>query len=218
MPNARGRWPKLEIAETFYSIQGEGGLAGLPFVFVRLAGCTLACEFCDTNHAGNEFMEPIDLLIRLHGMTPCSRLLWTGGEPLLQLSEGIIAFFHDAGYTQAVETNGTLPVPPGLDYVSVSPKLVDENGQTARSAKDGAWTIEAFASGKADEARVCVPELGWLRRNSPLPKFNADRLILSPNTETDEFEAIMKECVAFCLENPAWSLSVQQHKKLWKIS
>lgn len=201
----------MRVREIFYSLQGEGGLAGSPFVFVRLAGCNLACEFCDTKSAigvlESRDMEWRDLLEVVRSISPdCRRILWTGGEPLLQLDAGTVAFFSDAGYFQAVETNGTLPVPRGLDYVSVSPK----------QDRERKWIMPALGT-KAQEARVCVPEMGWLYRTK-IPQFDAWRWYLSPNTETDEFPAIMEECVAYCKAHPAWSLSVQQHKKLWKIS
>ncbi len=197
----------LKVAEIFYSLQGEGWLAGSSFIFIRLAGCNLKCSFCDTDYTSRQEIDPDDLMKGLKW--PCRRILWTGGEPLLQLTPGIIDAFRSGGFFQALETNGTLPIPAGLDYVSVSPKQLN---------KDDAWTSAAFSAGKVNEVRVCVPEMGWINRHGrSLPDFPAWRKYLSPNTETDEFPGILQECVDYCLENLDWSLSVQQHKVTWKI-
>jgi len=206
----------LKIAEVFYSLQGEGGLAGSPFVFVRLAGCNMACGYCDTDHSMHEKLTDMELLSDIQKIgRGCKRILWTGGEPLLQLDQFVIDEFNKAGYFQTIETNGSMPLLKRLDYVSISPKFNPDEGGWAQSMS--AFLLMADSTSWPNEVRICVPEMGWLRRMSPFPKFPAWRSYLSPNTETDEYPGILEECIRFCLENPRWSLSVQQHKKLWKI-
>lgn len=142
------------VKEIFYTLQGEGANAGTPAVFCRFAGCNLwsgreqdrataVCRFCDTDFVatdgprGGRFKSPGDLAAAMRAARPAGRAtpclaVCTGGEPLLQLDPPLIDALHRAGFRIAIETNGTQPVPPGIDWICVSPKagapLVVERG------------------------------------------------------------------------------------------
>ena len=112
---------KLNVNEIFYSLQGEGGRVGEPSIFIRLTECNLACSFCDTDFAEGDDMtlEQIGDVISAY---PCKWIIWTGGEPTIQLNDAHVAFFKEKGYKQAIETNGTRRVPSMIDYITCSPK------------------------------------------------------------------------------------------------
>ena len=133
------------IKEIFYTLQGEGAHAGRPAVFCRFAGCNLwtgresdrataVCQFCDTDFVGTDgerggkFATPQALAGVIDSLWPATYpaskyVVFTGGEPLLQLDPALIAAMHEAGFEIAIETNGTLPVPEGVDWICVSPKM-----------------------------------------------------------------------------------------------
>ena len=132
------------VKEIFYTIQGEGAQSGRAAVFCRFAGCNLwsgreedrssaDCQFCDTDFVGTDgvnggkFVSPEALVDRVESQWPSPNrvrryVVCTGGEPLLQLYHNLIREFHNRGFEVAVETNGTIPVPKGVDWVCVSPK------------------------------------------------------------------------------------------------
>src|SRR6476619_5073124 len=134
------------VKEIFYTLQGEGANAGRPAVFCRFAGCNLwsgreadragaACDFCDTDFVGTDgvgggkFASAEELARAVAAAWPSGRsnrfVVITGGEPLLQLDAPLIAALHAQGFEIAVETNGTLPAPEGLDWICVSPKAAE---------------------------------------------------------------------------------------------
>ena len=131
------------VKEIFYTLQGEGANAGRPAVFCRFAGCNLwtgreqdradaVCQFCDTDFVGTDgenggkFTTPEALAAKVASLWPAGEshrfIVCTGGEPLLQVDAPLIDALHAEGFTIAIETNGTLPVPEGIDWVCVSPK------------------------------------------------------------------------------------------------
>ena len=113
----------LKINEIFLSIQGEGRNVGEMMVFVRLAGCNLQCSFCDTKHRKVNFRYTLDSLLTHVSQTyDCRVILWTGGEPMLQLTQKVYEWFHNHGYKQYIETNGTIPVTIPFEHITVSPK------------------------------------------------------------------------------------------------
>lgn len=113
---------KYRINEIFYSIQGEGHWVGTPMVFIRFSGCNLKCPFCDTAHETFELMGA-ETILSAANQYPAKRVVFTGGEPTLQLSEELIHMFAKQGYKLHVETNGTNPLPPSyLGWITVSPK------------------------------------------------------------------------------------------------
>jgi 7-carboxy-7-deazaguanine synthase len=111
----------LNVNEIFYSLQGEGGRTGQASIFIRLAKCNLACSFCDTDFERGVKMSLEEVLKEIEQYN-CKWIIWTGGEPALQLNDKIVAFFKERGYLQAIETNGTKRIPSGIDYITCSPK------------------------------------------------------------------------------------------------
>ncbi len=186
----------LKVNEIFYSLQGEGGRTGEASVFVRLSGCNLACSFCDTDFAYGKPMSEQEILDEI-GHFGCNWIIWTGGEPTLQLTDETVSFFKENGFLQAIETNGTRRVPAGIDYITCSPKQYFEK-------------IRALIP-QVDELRFPVQKGDPLPDISLLPK--AKKYFLSPIF--DEMN-IIPENVAYCVElikaNPQWVLSLQTHK------
>jgi organic radical activating enzyme len=138
---------KLRINEITYTLQGEGANTGLPVVLVRLSGCNLACSFCDTSHAtvrcrlsAPELLARIQRLDRAH----CRNILWTGGEPGLQLTSEHLFFFAKKGYWQAIETNGSISIPEPYSWLTCSPKF-QMQGLAAQSRVDE-WRLTGYAA------------------------------------------------------------------------
>ncbi len=205
------------VKEIYYTLQGEGAHTGRPAVFLRFAGCNLwtgrekdrahaICNFCDTEFVGTDgpdggkFANAADLAAAVTAKWPegsASEQLFvvcTGGEPLLQLDDAAIEALHDAGFEIAVETNGTLAVPAGLDWICVSPKAGAPVVQTA-----------------GDELKLVYPQ--------PEPEAQPERFVdmafshfyLQPMDGADS--AINTQAVIqYCLDNPHWKLSLQTHK------
>jgi organic radical activating enzyme len=187
---------KLTVNEIFYSLQGEGRRTGEASIFIRLAGCNLKCPFCDTDFSAGKVMTVYEILEKISGY-PCTWIVWTGGEPALQLTGNCLQFFKNAGYRQAIETNGTLPLPAPLDYIACSPK---ERYETIREH------IPAV-----NEIRLPVQKGDNLPDISILPY--ADSYLVSPVFDGN---AMNRENIDYCVSlvrrNPQWSLSLQTHK------
>ena len=122
----------LRVSELFYSLQGEGRRAGDPSVFIRLQGCSAkhACAtsgvVCDTEFESGQSMTREQIVEWMRARAPeCHWIIWTGGEPTDQLTAAHVAWFKAAGYMQAIETSGVRPVPAGLDWVTLSPKVAE---------------------------------------------------------------------------------------------
>ncbi len=186
----------LTVNEIFYSLQGEGGRTGQASIFIRLAKCNLACSFCDTDFERGVKMSLNEILDEI-GKYGCRWIIWTGGEPTLQLTDAVVAFFREKGYLQAIETNGTRRVPAGIDYITCSPKQ------------------------EFEKVRELIPEVDELRfpmqKGDPLPDISilprTERYLLSPIFDDS---TIIPENVDYCIslikENPLWALSLQTHK------
>ena len=186
---------KLNVNNIFYSIQGEGLRTGTANIFIRLAGCNLSCEFCDTNFIrGREYcLDELQRLIKQH--YPCKNIIWTGGEPTLQLNEEIIDYFKLLGYYQAIETNGSNSVPGNIDFVTVSPK------------KQINITIR-----RADEIKIIYPHCF---KPEILDSINIEckAILLSPCFDGDKINvSYLKECLRLIKQNPNYRLSMQVHK------
>jgi 7-carboxy-7-deazaguanine synthase len=110
----------LKVNEIFHSVQGEGANAGMPAIFIRLAGCNLKCDFCDTEWETYKEMS-VEEIQKEISQYPCKTIIWTGGEPLLQLTKEILYEFED--YDNILETNGTIKIPTKFSYITVSPKV-----------------------------------------------------------------------------------------------
>jgi len=204
------------VKELFLTLQGEGGQAGRAAVFCRFAGCNLwtgreqdrataICNFCDTDFigmdgpGGGRFDTPLALAEAATALwrgPPGERKLvvFTGGEPMLQLDPPLIDAFHAAGFEIAVETNGTLPAPPGLDWVCVSPKA-----DTALAQTTGQELKLVFPQPGVDPARF--------------EGLAFERFLLQP-MDGPAREANTAAAIEYCLAHPKWRLSVQTHKIL----
>ena len=204
------------VKEIFYTLQGEGANTGRAAVFCRFAGCNLwsgiesdrssaLCKFCDTDFVGTDgtlggkFQTSETLgkaIARLwpRGTKDGCFVVLTGGEPLLQVDAALIAALHDLGFRVAVETNGTLDPPAGLDWICVSPKA----GAPLRVTR-------------GDEIKVVIPQPGLdLFYLSNLPF--AHRFIQP--MDGPNFAENARLAVDWCLQNPRWRLSLQTHKTI----
>lgn len=207
-----------QVKEIFYTLQGEGGQAGRPAVFCRFALCNLwtgherdrhraVCQFCDTDFVGTDgpgggrFRSAADLAAAVAKAWTGQRsdrarpmVVCTGGEPTLQLDGPAVAALHAEGFEVAIETNGTRPLPPGLDWVCVSPKAGTE------------LVVQA-----GDELKLVYPQAGAPPERFELPGFR--RLRLQPMDGPDR-AANTRAAIEYCLAHPQWQLSVQSHKYL----
>ena len=186
----------LRVNEIFYSLQGEGGRTGEASIFIRLSKCNLACSFCDTEYESGVKMTLEDISDEISKF-PGKWIIWTGGEPTLQLTDEVVATFKEKGYKQAIETNGTRRVPAGLDYITCSPK---QNFELVRQLIP-----------EVDELRFPISKGDPLPDISILPK--TKRYMLSPIF--DDLKLIpenMEYCIDLVMNNPEWTLSVQSHK------
>ncbi|MEA4918779.1 7-carboxy-7-deazaguanine synthase QueE [Proteiniphilum sp.] len=186
----------LNVNEIFYSLQGEGGRSGQASIFIRLAKCNLTCSFCDTDYERGIKMTT-DEVLRTIEPYGCKWIIWTGGEPTLQLNDAVVALFKEKGYLQAIETNGTRRVPRGIDYITCSPKQ------------------------EFEKVRELIPEVDELRfpiqKGDPLPDVTilpkAKYHFLSPIFDDQQIiQENIDYCVSLVKQNPLWALSLQIHK------
>jgi len=206
------------VKEMYFTFQGEGAKTGAPAVFVRFAGCNLwtglekdrgkaVCKFCDTDFVGTDgvnggkFQTVTDLAKKakalwpgISGLTPL--VVCTGGEPLLQMDQALIDAFHREGFVVAVETNGTVKAPRGIDWLTVSPKadapLRQRNG---------------------DELKLVYPQA----ENRPETFEGLDFKVFSLQPKDGPDLAVnIDKAIAFCARRPKWRLSLQAHK-IWDI-
>lgn len=184
---------QYRINEIFYSLQGEGAWAGVPMVFVRFSGCNLQCPFCDTQHEDFRLMTSQDIRNEI-SQYPCQRVCLTGGEPTLQVTEGLISSAFQ-GYQVHMETNGSQPIPQGVDWVTVSPKV-------AQVVVDKCQEIKLlFGEGSDDPQR-------WA-------SFDAEVFCLQPIDVAGDAEATQRnvaQAIDYCKSHPQWRLSLQTHK------
>lgn len=202
----------LRVSEIFYSLQGEGARAGEPSVFVRLSGCSakFACAtsgvVCDTEfESGREFtLDALLDAVRAIG-GDCRWIVWTGGEPTDQLTADVVAMCAAQGYRQQIETSGVRPVPNGLDWVTVSPKVAEH-------------ILAKHFPVRPDGHHV--DELKYVRHTGqsiPQPVITARHYCVSPHSDGDTVNRDnLAHCIALCLQHPSWRLSVQQHKT-WRV-
>jgi 7-carboxy-7-deazaguanine synthase (Cx14CxxC type) len=202
------------VKEMFYTLQGEGANAGQPAVFCRFAGCNLwsgreedrssaICQFCDTDFVGTDgkhggkFDSAQTLAAAIASFWPASDtqhrfVVLTGGEPLLQVDEALVEALHAQGFTIAVETNGTVLPPKGIDWLCMSPKAgsqrVVETGQ---------------------ELKLVFPQVG--AEPALYESLNFENFYLQP-MDGPNAAANTAAAVAYCQAHPRWRLSVQTHK------
>ena len=203
------------VKEIFYTLQGEGGQAGTPAVFCRFAGCNLwtgreqdrasaICQFCDTDFVGTDgtlggkFATADALAERILSQWPTGdsrhrMVVLTGGEPLLQVDEPLIAALHARGFRISVESNGTVAAPEGIDWLCISPKAgadwVQRSGQELKLVwPQPGFDLQAIEAGTRFDRYFLQP---------------MDNVLQADNTAA---------CIAQCLQRPAWRLSLQTHK------
>lgn len=202
------------VKEIFYTLQGEGGQAGTPAVFCRFAGCNLwtgreqdraqaVCQFCDTDFVGTDgtlggkFDTATRLADTIAAQWPAGAahrlVVLTGGEPLLQVDAELIDALHAQQFRIAVESNGTVKAPEGIDWLCISPKagapFVQRSGQELKLVwPQPGFDLKALERDTQFSHRFLQPMDGLLQRQ---------------NTAT---------CIDACMANPAWRLSLQTHK------
>jgi 7-carboxy-7-deazaguanine synthase len=193
------------VREIFHSLQGEGVQAGRAAVFLRFAGCNLwsgreadreaaACRFCDTDFVGGDrYAHAQGLAEAVRAVGGSTRyVVVTGGEPGLQLDQALIAALHGLGFEVAIETNGTMDLPSGLDWVCVSPK---------------AGTVLKVTRG--DELKLVFPQAG--AAPEAFEHLDFAHFLLQP-MDGPEQDANTSAAIAHCLTHPRWRLSLQTHK------
>jgi len=213
------------VKEMFYTLQGEGTHAGRPAVFCRFAGCNLwsgreadrataVCHFCDTDFVGTDglgggkFEHAEALAVRIASFWPDTEagrkgqrfVVLTGGEPLLQVDADLIDALHAEGFLIAVETNGTIAAPAGLDWVCVSPKAGSTVVQTS-----------------GHELKVVVPQAGFSEADLQAMsswQFDQRRVQAMDSADAAARQHAAAWAVQWCLDHPEWLLSVQTHKAL----
>jgi len=203
------------IKEIFYTLQGEGAHAGRPAVFCRFSGCNLwtgreqdrasaVCQFCDTDFVGTDgerggkFATPAALAEEINSLWPAGAghkyVVFTGGEPLLQLDAPLIEAMHAAGFTIAIETNGTIEVPAGVDWICVSPKMGSQ-----------------LVVRKGNEIKVVIPQ-----KDQDLAAYEGldfENFFVQPmDGPLAAFNTTL--AIETCKRNPKWKLSLQTHKLL----
>ncbi|MBC7986227.1 MAG: 7-carboxy-7-deazaguanine synthase [Sphingomonadaceae bacterium] len=203
------------VKEMFPTLQGEGVQAGRRAVFLRFAGCNLwsgreadrdeaVCRFCDTDFVGTDgtdggkYADAVALAAKAGALWGEDRarafVVCTGGEPLLQLDAPLIDALHAEGFEIAVETNGTIPVPHGIDWLCVSPKAGSETVQRS-----------------GDELKLVWPQAGI--DPEALLGWDFDHFLIQP-MDCDEAEAARRAAIAYVEAHPRWRLTLQTHKVL----
>jgi 7-carboxy-7-deazaguanine synthase (Cx14CxxC type) len=202
------------VKEIYYTLQGEGARTGRAAVFLRFAGCNLwsglerdragaVCRFCDTDFVGTggpgggKFADAPALARAIRAQWPGDGggrpyVVCTGGEPLLQLDEALIEALHGQGFEIAIETNGTLPAPPGIDWICVSPK---------------ADAVQILKRG--DELKLVYPQDGAPPERYAGQDFR--HFFLQPMDNADR-AANTRAALAYCMAHPRWRLGLQTHK------
>ncbi len=201
------------VKECFYTLQGEGAHTGRGAVFLRFAGCNLwnglekdrqnaICKFCDTDFVGTDgknggkFETPQMLaqhafkIWRGQGGKPY--IVCTGGEPLLQLDGQLINALHDVGFEIAIESNGTIKAPEGIDHICISPKIGSELAQTS-----------------GQEIKLVYPQINGDPEQFAALKF--ENFFLQPLDDANYQQNLLK-CIDYCANFPKWRLSLQTHK------
>jgi len=201
------------VKEAFLTLQGEGVQAGSRAVFLRFAGCNLwsgreqdrataQCNFCDTDFVGTDgpgggkFADADNLAAHVEALwgegTEWRLVVITGGEPMLQLDEALIEHLHARGFRVAVESNGTLPATPGIDWLCISPKAGTEVVQRS-----------------GDELKLVWPQQGI--DPAVVEQWDFDHFLVQPMDGPD-LQRSIDAAIALAMERPKWRLTLQAHK------
>lgn len=232
----------LPINEVFYSVQGEGTLAGTPSVFVRTSGCNLRCWFCDSYHTSWEpkhaWIDIPELLEEINAYDQCSHVVVTGGEPMIhEQIETLLSALSAAGFHTTVETNGTIHRDVAIDLVSISPKLASSTPTPAKvSSRNGKWAethaerridldalarlIESYAfqlkfvvTGEQDLAEI--ESLVSQLRSQSTARIRDTDVLLMPEGATREELAKTREVVAELAMECGYRYTPRLHVDLW---
>lgn len=202
------------VKEMFFTLQGEGARAGRASVFLRFAGCNLwtgreqdrasaVCQFCDTQFVGTDgdgggkFETAAALADAAHALWPGgdgAYVVCTGGEPLLQLDAPLIDALHERGFEIAIESNGTIAAPDGIDWICISPKA---NAQLVQT--------------RGNELKLVYPQDGGAPDRYAGLDF--ENFFLQP-MDSPAREENTRAVIAYCMKHPHWRLSLQTHKLL----
>tara|TARA_B100000482_G_C12543375_1_gene273138 strand:+ start:282 stop:911 length:630 start_codon:yes stop_codon:yes gene_type:complete len=205
---------KYRIKEIFFTQQGEGKNTGKDFIFVRFSGCNLwsgqekhrasaICKFCDTDFYGTDGInggkyQAKELIKKIKSLWISAdsqiRVVLTGGEPLLQVDKGLISALKKENIYIAVETNGTLEAPDGIDWICMSPKANTE-----------------IKLRKGSEVKVVYPQENLNPDNFNVLDFK--NFYIQP-MDSENYEDNVSQSVKYCMQNPNWKLSLQTHKIL----
>ena len=199
------------VNEIFFTLQGEGAHSGIPAVFVRFSGCNLRCPWCDTDFADYKEMSASEIVAEMLSLydVPNERrkmCVITGGEPSLQVDTPLIEALHKAGFYICIETNGTRPLPDGIDWITCSPK------EGTKIALKKVNEVKVVFTGTYDPEiwRSEFEAEHWMLQ--PL-RYNGDLLMESGIDEWSEDNSDnLDETVRYILAHPFWRLSVQLHK------
>lgn len=197
---------KYAINEIFYSLQGEGVRAGTANVFLRFAGCNLDCNVdehgfnCDTDFKDKTMLTAQEIFDRCKFLGDgCTSVIFTGGEPTLQLDDELLGLFLKNGWFMSIETNGTRPVRDCIHWITVSPKVPEDQ----------------LKQHVASEVKYVIAQGDEPPSN---PAIDANFYLISPAFDVDEKhnsqfnEDNLNWCIRYVKEHPKWKMSVQQHK------
>jgi len=203
------------IKEIFYTLQGEGIRVGRPAVFCRFAGCNLwsgaerdrkraTCKFCDTDFIGTDgvnggkYQDALSIATVVNSLWPTHAehkyVVLTGGEPLLQVNSDLVKALHDFDFEVAVETNGTITVPSGIDWVTVSPK-----------------SLETWIHREGSELKLIFPQPNI--SPSQAEKSDFSHYLIQPMDGQNLFKNT-EAAIKYCQQHPLWRLSLQTHKMI----
>lgn len=190
----------MKINEIFYSLQGEGYWTGTPAVFVRFSGCNLKCAFCDTDHQNGWHYTTEEVISKIQKY-PARHIIFTGGEPTLQLSRDLVERLHTLGKFLHIETNGSIrlsdDIENNIDWITVSPKDAPIKIQRIDELK-ALYHGEGQDMAALDSIRTANPDCRYLQPcdvNNP-----------------QENSRILSETIEYIKQNPRWRLSLQTHK------
>ncbi len=213
-----------KVNEIFFTLQGEGAHSGIPAVFVRFSGCNLRCPWCDTEFSDYTEMTAEQIVAQMKELydLPNERrkmCVLTGGEPSLQVDKPLIDTLHAAGFYICIETNGTRPLPDGIDWITCSPKMIASPHPLPKGKGE---KPSPLALQKVNEVKVVFtgtydPEIWrslleaehWMLQ--PL-RYTGDWLIENVDAWEDDRNDNLDDTVRYILAHPFWRLSVQLHK------
>lgn len=189
------------INEIFCSLQGEGEKTGTVSVFIRMSGCNLRCAFCDTDHQSHTMMSAPEIVEQVMRYPDAPLIVLTGGEPALHVDTALIQALKLTGKTIAIETNGTLPLPDGIDWVTLSPKTAFQGGEALPCIITSCDELKVVYTGQ---------------NLNQYDHIKAQQRFLQPCYVDDPKQRLLglQATVKAVLDNPQWRLSLQTHKLL----